>query len=238
MSARDTGLQPPRRKSLTSDVGGFIGLVEIAFSCSPDYRLLWVYFFFPVNKHLSNNEQTNNVLREKKNILFLFFFFFFAVSSENRLDLETHIGHTEYESWRFLLQGVVLPTGKQSALAKKRHTGDVKKRQVSGHFSTEDLGEMVCTASFWFNRGIAFQYVVFPVDALAFLAPLPCVLLLSPLFCDVRITFSFKWCLDLIQCYHCIFFSLLGTVLGERFWGKKAYMHVKNNKGNYLMFAS
>ena len=55
-----------------------------------------------MNKHLSNNEQTDNVLREKKNILFLFFFFFFAVSSENYLDLETHVGHPEYESWRFL----------------------------------------------------------------------------------------------------------------------------------------
>ena len=76
--------------------------MEIAFSCSPDYRL-WVEFFFSVNKHLSNNEQTDNVLREKKNILFLFFFFFFfAVSSENYLDLETHIGRPEYESWRFL----------------------------------------------------------------------------------------------------------------------------------------
>jgi len=57
-------------------------------------------FFFSVNKHLSNNEQTDNVLREKKNILFLFFFF--AVSSENYLDLETHVGRPEYESWRFL----------------------------------------------------------------------------------------------------------------------------------------
>ena len=74
--------------------------MEIAFSCSPDYRL-WVEIFFSVNKHLSNNEQTDNVLREKKNILFLFFFFF-AVSSENYLDLETHVGHPEYESWRFL----------------------------------------------------------------------------------------------------------------------------------------
>ena len=33
------------------------------------------WIFFSVNKHLSNNEQTDNVLREKKNILFLFFFF-------------------------------------------------------------------------------------------------------------------------------------------------------------------
>lgn len=42
------------------------------FSCAPDYRLWVDFFFFCMNKHLSNNEQNNNVLREKKNILFLF----------------------------------------------------------------------------------------------------------------------------------------------------------------------
>lgn len=55
------------QKIPASDVGGFIGLVEIAFSCSPDY-ILWVDFFC-MSKHPSNNEQSNNGLREKKNIL-------------------------------------------------------------------------------------------------------------------------------------------------------------------------
>ena len=112
---------------------------------------------------------------------------------------------------------------------------------MSGHFSTEDLGgDGVCSellVSLWNH----FQYVVFPGDALCLLAPFPFVLLLpSPLlFTMLELCFLFKLCLDLVQCYHCIFSSLLGIFLGEKILGKKkAYMHVKNNKGNYLMFAS
>ena len=176
--------------------------------------------FFSVNKHLSNNERTGNVLREKKNILCLFLFVF-AVSSENCLDLETCVGRPEYESWRFLfVVGVGFAYWKQSALAEKRHTGDVEKRQVSGHFSTEDLGGDGVYLERLASLRNRCQYVVFPVDACSFSLCSPAFLPSS--FYDVRITFLFRWCLDLIQCYHCMFFSLLGTVLGERFWGKKS----------------
>lgn len=152
--------------------------MEIAFSCSPDYKLWGDFFFFCMSKHPWNNEQTNNVLREKKNILFLF-----AVSWENHLHLETHVGCSEYESWRLpFVVGMGLGHWKQSALARKRSTRDVWERQVSGLLGIE------FTAPFRRQSSIScFMWMPSP--------PFPFVLLL-PLFQEVRITSLFSMMLD------------------------------------------
>lgn len=50
------------RKSLPSDVEGFIGLVEIAF---PTVQIKYCRMIFCMSKHPSNNDQTDNVLKRE-----------------------------------------------------------------------------------------------------------------------------------------------------------------------------
>lgn len=57
------------RKSLPSDVEGFIGLVEIAF---PTVQIKYCRMIFCMSKHPSNNDQTDNVLKRETGSTFCF----------------------------------------------------------------------------------------------------------------------------------------------------------------------
>lgn len=57
------------RKSLPSDVEGFIGLVEIAF---PTVQIKYCRMIFCMSKHPSNNDQTDNVLKRGTGSTFWF----------------------------------------------------------------------------------------------------------------------------------------------------------------------